>query len=74
MTSAQTVDRLQRLLPQFLTRAEVAALLRRSPGTLANWASQRGPDCFRLEDGQVLSSVEQLTAWLKKQEVKAVAP
>ncbi|WP_423724168.1 helix-turn-helix domain-containing protein [Arthrobacter gengyunqii] len=57
-----------RLPSRFYTRKEVAELLLLSSGTLANWASRRtGPPYFRLEDGHVIYSEDQLLQWLDTQ-------
>lgn len=54
----------------YWTRAEAAAYLRLSIGTLNNWASQnKGPIFHRLEGGTVVYAVEDLAAWLDQQRV-----
>lgn len=54
----------------YWTRAEAAAYLRLSVGTLGNWASQgRGPAYHRLESGTVVYAVEDLAAWLNEQRI-----
>ncbi|MFT4470531.1 helix-turn-helix domain-containing protein [Arthrobacter sulfonylureivorans] len=56
---------------KFMTRAEAADYIHRSPGTLANWAyRRRGPAFYRLEDGQTLYAVTDLDAWFKAQRVE----
>jgi hypothetical protein len=53
-----------------MTRAETATYLRRSTGTLANWAAHRkGPVYYRQEDGAVVYAVEDVVDWLSTQRV-----
>lgn len=55
---------------RLLTRGEAATYLRKSTGTLANWASQRkGPPFYRQEDGAVVYAAEDLAEWLAGQRV-----
>ncbi|WP_214853889.1 helix-turn-helix domain-containing protein [Arthrobacter sp. ISL-65] len=55
---------------ELMTREEAAAYLRRSPGTLANWAAQRkGPPYYRQLDGAVVYAIEDLAEWLAAQRV-----
>lgn len=49
----------------YLTRKEVARILKLNPGTLANWASQgQGPPVTKME-GRACYSVAQLKAYLE---------
>ncbi|QDG89032.1 helix-turn-helix domain-containing protein [Pseudarthrobacter sp. NIBRBAC000502770] len=58
---------------RLLTRSEAAQYLRRSTGTLANWAAKRkGPVYYRQEDGAVVYAVEDLAEWLALQRVLPV--
>lgn len=55
---------------ELMTREEAAAYLRRSPGTLANWAAQRkGPVYYRQLDGAVVYAIEDMAEWLSSQRV-----
>jgi hypothetical protein len=55
---------------ELMTRDEAAAYLRRSPGTLANWAAQRkGPVYYRQLDGAVVYAIEDMAEWLAAQRV-----
>ena len=55
---------------RLLTRSEAATYLRRSTGTLANWAAKRkGPVYYRQEDGAVVYAIEDLAQWLTVQRV-----
>ncbi|WP_461171963.1 helix-turn-helix domain-containing protein [Arthrobacter sp. Z1-9] len=55
---------------RLLTRSEAATYLRRSTGTLANWAAKRkGPVYYRQEDGAVVYAIEDLAEWLAAQRV-----
>ena len=68
--NSATIRSLHGLPQEFLTRDEAAAYLRRSTGTLANWAARRkGPVYYRQEDGAVVYSVEDLADWLTAQRV-----
>lgn len=59
-----------RMPAELMTRDEAAAYLRRSPGTLANWAAQRkGPAYYRQLDGAVVYAVEDMAEWLSSQRV-----
>jgi hypothetical protein len=59
---------------ELMTRDEAAKYLRRSPGTLANWAAQRkGPTYYRQLDGAVVYAIEDLAEWLVAQRVVARA-
>jgi len=59
-----------RIPTRFLTRSEAAQYLRRSTGTLANWAAKRkGPVYYRQEDGAVVYAIEDLAEWLNVQRV-----
>ncbi|BCN23155.1 helix-turn-helix transcriptional regulator [Vibrio alfacsensis] len=50
----------------YLTRKEVAKLLKVSPGTLANWATDgKGPQFVRLE-GKVCYPVDELKVYLNQ--------
>ncbi|MGV0108902.1 helix-turn-helix transcriptional regulator [Arthrobacter sp. CP30] len=61
-------------LPPLLSRDEAALLLRRSPGTLANWASKRtGPSFIPVADGRVLYRKSEIIAWLEPQIVPGTA-
>ena len=69
-TYDDTVSNDPRIPTRFLTRSEAAQSLRRSTGTLANWAAQRkGPVYYRQEDGAVVYAIEDLAEWLAVQRV-----
>jgi hypothetical protein len=69
-TSEETEQGVLGLPTRLMTRAEAATYLRRSTGTLANWAAQRkGPVYYRQEDGAVVYAVEDLGDWLSAQRV-----
>jgi hypothetical protein len=69
-TYEETVYNEPRIPTRFLTRNEAALYLRRSTGTLANWAAKRkGPIYYRQEDGAVVYAIEDLAEWLAVQRV-----
>jgi len=69
-TFEETAQGVLGLPTRLLTRAEAAKYLRRSTGTLADWAAQRkGPVYYRQEDGAVGYAVEDLVDWLSAQRV-----
>lgn len=54
----------------FLSRQEVADILRISKGTVSNWASARkGPPFYRLADGVCVYSKAELAEWLAEQRI-----
>jgi Helix-turn-helix domain len=56
------------------TTPEVAAYLRRSPGTLVNWRSQHvGPPYVTVEGGKVLYVWAEVDRWLEAQTVRPEA-
>ncbi|SDL54082.1 helix-turn-helix domain-containing protein [Arthrobacter sp. ok362] len=71
MTASEgTTHGIQWMPKELMTRGEVASYLRRSPGTLANWAAQRkGPPYYRQVDGTVVYAIEDLAEWLTSQRV-----
>jgi hypothetical protein len=71
MTACEgTTHGIQGMPKELMTRGEVASYLRRSPGTLANWAAQRkGPPYYRQVDGAVVYSIEDLAEWIAAQRV-----
>jgi hypothetical protein len=71
MTATEsTTDGILGMPQEFMTRSEAASYLRRSPGTLANWAAQRkGPAYYRQLDGAVVYAKEDMAEWLSSQRV-----
>jgi hypothetical protein len=68
--SEGTTRGIQWMPKELMTRPEVASYLRRSPGTLANWAAQRkGPPYYRQVDGAVVYAIEDLADWIAAQRV-----
>lgn len=69
-TDNVTTSQIPGIPSRFLTRSEAAQYLRRSTGTLANWAAKRkGPVYYRQEDGAVVYAIEDLAAWMSAQRV-----
>lgn len=61
-TSSETIT--SAVAENYLTRREAAQVLRRSPGTLANWSSEGiGPTFIRI-GGKTLYPERELRAWL----------
>ncbi|MDN4642638.1 helix-turn-helix domain-containing protein [Arthrobacter sp. PsM3] len=70
MNTERNIKTIHRMPAEFLTRVEAALYLRRSPGTLANWATKRqGPIFHRLLGGAVVYGAEDLADWLEVQRV-----
>ncbi|MBA4131972.1 MAG: DNA-binding protein [Hyphomicrobium sp.] len=58
------------LLPDFVTREQLAEKLGLKLKTLQNWnANGKGPRSYRLEGGYAVYKVEEVTAWLERQGV-----
>lgn len=54
----------------FLTRQEVADILRIAKGTVSNWAhARKGPPFYRLADGVCVYSKAELAEWLAEQRI-----
>lgn len=59
-------------LPKLLDRDELAALVKRSPKTIANWVQEgKGPRAIRIEGGNVVYDERDVAAWLRAQGVRA---
>lgn len=58
------------LIPDFLTREQLAAKLGKKVKTLNNWAQRgKGPRSYRIEGGFPVYKVDDVAAWLKSQGV-----
>lgn len=54
------------VMETYHTREEAAAIIRRSPGTLANWGVQGiGPRFLRMNGGKTLYPASALREWLE---------
>lgn len=61
------------LLSEKLTTRELAAELKRAPETLIRWRRLRSGPPYQRVQGRVLYDRAQVEAWLKAQQVEAVA-
>lgn len=59
--------------PQYLTEAEAAELLRRSPATLTRWRRLRTSPPVAVVQGRVLYPREKLEAWIAARVVEGQA-